>query len=73
LNGKNDLVETAIDSVADARPAIQIVRNPHQYSRPCKYIYEPAARDAAIIFVLARHCESGADFLAGYPGSPSLS
>jgi len=28
LNGKNDPVETAIDSVADARAAIQIACNP---------------------------------------------
>jgi hypothetical protein len=34
LNGKIDLIETATDSVADARWPIQIARNPHLYSRP---------------------------------------
>jgi hypothetical protein len=34
LNGKIDLIETATDSVADARPAIQNARSPRLYSRP---------------------------------------
>jgi hypothetical protein len=51
LNGKSDPVETAIDSVADARPAIQIAHNLGIHPGA-------AARDAAIIFVLARPCES---------------
>jgi hypothetical protein len=63
LNGKNDPVETATASVADARGPIQIARNPHLIPVRfipvrCKYFDGAAARDAAIIFVLARPCES---------------
>jgi hypothetical protein len=41
LNGKNDPVETAIDSVADARPVIQIAWNPHLIPGRYKYLTEP--------------------------------
>jgi hypothetical protein len=57
LNGKIDLIETATDSVADARGSIQIACNRIFIPVRCKY-FDGAARDAAIIFVLARPCES---------------
>jgi hypothetical protein len=51
LNEKNDPLETTIDSVADAGAAIQIAHN-------LGIRRGAAARDAAIIFVLAMPCES---------------
>jgi len=59
LNGKNDPVETATDSVADAHGPIQIAGNPHLIPVRCKYFDGAATRDATTIFVLARPCESG--------------
>jgi hypothetical protein len=58
LNGKNDRVETATDSVADARGPIQIAATRIFIPIRCKYLDGAAARDAAIIFVLARSRES---------------
>jgi hypothetical protein len=62
LNGKNDPVETTTDSVADAREPIQIARSRIFIPVRCKYFGRAAARDAAIIFVLARSRESGSIF-----------
>jgi hypothetical protein len=58
LNEKIDIVETATDSVADARGPIQIARNPYLIPARCKYFDRAATRDAANIFVLARSRES---------------
>jgi hypothetical protein len=58
LNEKNDIAETTTDSVADARGPIQIACGRIFIPVVCKYFDRAAARDAAIIFVLARPRES---------------